>query len=148
MSKANHPEVDFLVICDCNIEKIDSNEYRITEHEIITWVIYQTWSRTNMCANKCRKYYDANVDKLRKNINKFWKKNLKECNPFTPTTIVNINNNHYICKIVDYKIINDKSVLIVSTCGFEGKSNYLSKELPSGDFKNVNLNIDPCGCNC
>ena len=33
-------------------------------------------------------------------------------------------------------------LLLFSTCGFEGKSNYLSKELPSGDFKNVKFDID------
>ena len=142
--------VDFVVKAEkVVIKEKGDNNYKVKLAGLSDFLKYQVWSSTN--ANNING--DRSVFLLRA---KDWVEQFKIVNSnsdvsksFTPTTVIEIDNEKYVTVITNAEFKNKKVIFHMSTDDVKFNSKKMKKmnKLPKGEFLNVRFDIDESGFN-
>ena len=131
------------------IKEKGDNNYKVKLAGLSDFLKYQVWSSTN--ANNING--DRSVFLLRA---KDWVEQFKIVNSnsdvsksFTPTTVIEIDNEKYVTVITNAEFKNKKVIFHMSTDDVKFNSKKMKKmnKLPKGEFLNVRFDIDDSGFN-
>ena len=131
------------------IKEKGDNNYKVKLAGLSDFLKYQVWSNTN--ANNING--DRSVFLLRA---KDWVEQFNIVNSnsdvsksFTPTTVIEIDNEKYVTIITNAEFKNKKVIFHMSTYDVKFNSKKMKKmnKLPKGEFYNVRFDIDDSGLN-
>ena len=131
------------------IKEKGDNNYKVKLAGLSDFLKYQVWSNTN--ANNING--DRSVFLLRA---KDWVEQFNIVNSnsdvsksFTPTTVIEIDNEKYVTIITNAEFKNKKVIFHMSTYDVKFNSKKMKKmnKLPKGEFLNVRFDIDDSGFN-
>jgi hypothetical protein len=138
---------DFVVKAENVVIKQQSdNNYKVKINDV-DFLKYQTWSNTNANnINDDRKVYLVSTKKW---VELFKTANSDVSNPFTPTTVIEIDNKKFVTVMTNVKFKNNKVTFYVSTddVTFDSKKIKKMNKLPKGEFHNVRFDIDGSSIN-
>jgi len=137
---------DQIVKGDVTIKKLSEHRYRITFSKIGKFLMYQVWDKDSVKLNKKRKVgYVSAKDWVK--IFKKGNEKLKDSDePFTPTTIMETEEDDVYAFVIHKAYLNShgKVVFTVSTKEISPQNNTSKKlvQLPYGKLNNVRFDID------
>ena len=142
------PEFDQIVKGNVSIKKLSKHKYTITFRKIGKFLKYQVWDKdnvNNINDKRIVRYVSAKEwVNVFNNTNQALKKITKPF--FTPTTIMETEDNRNFVFVIDEAYINycGRVVFIVSTREISFKNNTYKKltQLPVGKCNNVRFDID------
>jgi len=129
------------------INEQSDNNYKVKLTGVGDFLKYQTWSSTNANnINDDRKVY---LVRTKKWVELFKTANSDVSNPFTPTTVIEIDNKKFVTVMTNAKFKNNKVIFYVSTddVTFDSKKMKKTNKLPKGELHNVRFDIDGSSIN-
>ena len=124
------------------IKEQGDNNYKVKLTGVGEFLKYQTWSNTNANnINDDRKVY---LVRTKKWVELFKTANSYISNPFTPTTVIEIDNKRFVTIMTNAKFKYNKVIFYMSTddVTFDSKKMKKMNKLPKGEYHNVRFDID------
>ena len=124
------------------IKEQGDNNYKVKLTGVGEFLKYQTRSNTNANnINDDRKVY---LVRTKKWVELFKTANSYVSNPFTPTTVIEIDNKRFVTIMTNAIFKNNKVIFYMSTddVTFDSKKMKKMNKLPKGEFHNARFDID------
>ena len=143
------PSFDQIVKGNVSIKKLNKDNYTITFSKIGKFLLYQVWDKDSPALNKKRSVVYVSAKEWVKTFKRY-NNNLNKNNKFTPTTIMETEDDCVYAFVIHKACINSHGqvVFTVSTKEISLENNTSKKliQLPEGKCNNVRFDIDSGSC--